>query len=259
MALNFNNLNLRRILVSNRSKWISKEDIRDALLPDIKSIVDRVEEVGSTSGNTFESKTFVLNAAGESIAGSDAGITLINPGANPTIRVTTTKKLKLGFFNTHSKAIQINFSGIPDVFTAGEEAIGQTSGAIGVVARDLGGGIYVFHKSGTFQIGETVIGQTSSSEGIIDGLSYFLSQCYGQSDGVLSALNSIGGNTNTFWNFAELANTNVIIGLLDAQIMGVDSGWTGAISAINPTSFDITLTQVGAGLDITGTMHLIEG
>jgi len=42
MALNFNHLNLRKILIGNRSKWLSKEDIKDSLLPDLKNIIEEV-------------------------------------------------------------------------------------------------------------------------------------------------------------------------------------------------------------------------
>lgn len=36
------------------------------------------------------------------------------------------------------------------------------------------------------------------------------------------------------------------------------NGWRGLITTINNTSFDITLTQIGAGLAITGQIHLTE-
>jgi hypothetical protein len=150
----------------NENKRFSKDAVSDA--------------VGSP---VYESKTFLLNAAGESIAGSDAGITLINPGANPTIRVTTTKELKLGFFNTI-----------------------KTSDTFGSDGK----------SDGTIQNCQVSLG--ASADDIIDQIN--------------------------------------CINVLDD---GAGDGWTGAISAINPTSFDITLTQVGAGLDITGQMHLIEG
>ena len=128
-------------------------------------------------GNTFESKTFVLSADGISITGSDAGITLSNPGANPTITISTTKRLKLGFFHI------------------------------------TGGGRYSI----------------------------------GKSDGTLH--NSIGvGSTNTLGSQTKCID-----------IASGGNGWTGLISAINATTFDITFTQVGSGLAITGQMQLIEG
>jgi hypothetical protein len=37
------------------------------------------------------------------------------------------------------------------------------------------------------------------------------------------------------------------------------NGWSGQISAINPSSFDITFTKIGSGLDLAGKLHLIEG
>lgn len=46
-------------------------------------------------GIVYQSKTFVLNAAGTSIVGSDAGITLEQSGAIAIIRIPTTKTLKL--------------------------------------------------------------------------------------------------------------------------------------------------------------------
>ena len=59
-----------------------------------------ITAIESDGGNTFESKTFVLSADGTSIVGSDTGITLSNPGANPTITIPTTKRLKLARFHS---------------------------------------------------------------------------------------------------------------------------------------------------------------
>lgn len=44
---------------------------------------------------------------------------------------------------------------------------------------------------------------------------------------------------------------------IDVNGGGTD-GWTGLITTITSTYFEITFTQVGAGLAITGNMHLIE-
>jgi len=37
------------------------------------------------------------------------------------------------------------------------------------------------------------------------------------------------------------------------------NGWTGLITTITSTYFEITFTQIGAGLDITSQMHTIQG
>ncbi len=136
--------------------------------PTETQFVDLIDTLGV--GSTFESGTFTLSANGLTATGG----TLINPGANPTLRITTTKKLKLW----HGR---------------------------------------------TFETGNLNNNDDGRSDGIIQ---------------------NSGGNT---------------INCISVDDSGLPAnGWTGLITAIADTSFDITFTQIGAGLAITGQMHLIE-
>lgn len=72
---------------------------------------------------------------------------------------------------------------------------------------------------------------------------------------------SNGTDNGIIANSISLAPT---AGLSIAQTVSINvdalgDGWTGKITIITSTYFEITFTQVGAGLAITGQMHLIEG
>ena len=123
----------------------------------------------------FESGTFTLSADGTAATGG----TLINPGANPTLRITTAKRLKLWYGNIAFLSL-IN------------------------------------------------IGSDGRSDGVINN------------------------NLNRKSDDGTLENDQ--INCINVQDAG-GNGWTGLITAINDTSFDITFTQVGVGLAITGQWH----
>ena len=120
----------------------------------------------------FESGTFTLSADGTAATGG----TLINPGANPTLRIPTAKRLKLWQGLTFVPLSSIFSSGISD-------------------------------------------GLIQNCSGLLDGnnSNYDTENCISNNDGI--------------------------------------NGWTGLISNIQATEFDIIFTQVGAGLDITGQWH----
>lgn len=145
------------------------------------------------TGNTFESGTFVLNAAGTSITGSITGstaeITLEVSGAAAVIRIPTAKTLKLWQGLTFETANSAKWSD------------GNSNGAI----------------------------QWCSGSAIEDA-------------------------------FGSDKNNCIHIKISDGGFpLSTLIGWTGLITTITSTYFEITLTQVGAGLLITGKFHLIEG
>lgn len=161
-----------KFLTKDINKPISTKEIREAVYPDLVYLDNK-------PGSTFESKTFALNAAGTSIAGSDAGITLEQSGATAIIRIPTAKTLKL-------------WQGL------------------------------------TFEA------LTTYSDGRSDGAIHV---CTGVLAGAISSNNL---------NCIYVDN-------------GFGNGWQGKITTITSTYFEITLTQIGIGLSITGKMHLIEG
>jgi hypothetical protein len=63
MALNFNNFKLRRLLLGNRSKPLVKEDLAKALLPDLQSIVEEVNNSGG--GASYLVYTALLTQSGD--------------------------------------------------------------------------------------------------------------------------------------------------------------------------------------------------
>lgn len=78
----------------------------------------------------------------------------------------------------------------------------------------------------------------------------------GRSDGVIqnsSVFTVILGFPNQAIATSDFINT---INVSDAN---TGDGWTGIITDIRATEFDITFTQLGIGLEIKGQMHLIEG
>lgn len=113
MALNFNNLNLRKLLLHNRSKWVSKEDIKKSLLPDLKDIVDEVnnkQDSGPAADTFFTveilptgNDTFIANALGttnpvtyqwlnksQAVTAGEALILIIGESTNQTVQAAPT-------------------------------------------------------------------------------------------------------------------------------------------------------------------------
>ena len=138
----------------------------------------RLSSFNLSGGGDIERGIFTLNAAGTVATGG----VLTNPGANPTLTIPTTNKLRLAHFHT----------------------------------RDTG---------------------------------LFLISSIGKDDLLLrDCVYSLA----TDGSYSDIDNS-IRIGF--ATLVSFPNGWTGRITAIGATSYAITFTKVGGGLDITGQWH----
>lgn len=143
--------------------------------PSKGNVFATMNDVVSPSGGVMvKSGSFTLSADGLTATGG----VLTNPGANPTLTITTTSKIKLA---------HINVSG-------------------------------------------TSFGSYGKDDGVL-------------ADSINSNINGVGSNLSNSIN----------VGLSGK----VANGWTGKITQINQTSFNITFTQIGSGDSISGNYHLI--
>lgn len=238
-------------------------------------------------GNTFKSGTFVLNAAGNSIVGSDAGITLekaadVTPLGTAIIRIPTTKTLKsvslsvgLNGMSTASYTVTKG-GGFDNLFTLSINGVSTSNTYIynpnstdvlnvSRLQAFLNANFPNFTASisvNTFTItaSKNINGTQFSVTIILSGgappstISGIYTEFINSFGGIFSTGISDGINQSSI-DFNSYQRSPITCIRL---ISGAD-GWIGIITAITATYFEITLTKVGAGLAITSQFHTTQG